>query len=257
MCTAFVHRGRDVIFGFNLDINEGAFPWVLHAGPDWFGVGCPADLTAMGGQPVPAFYRVTDGLRKIHGVSSRGVFTACLNNMGCCKAPFRLAEDACSIDQLMDDLLSGSRSLEDVRRFAEEKQIVTLPGGAVGVPDPGFHSLSADAQGHILLLEPGNGYAVIRERYAALTNFPHLELLPDMTDATAARYGRDRYDRALGMLRAAGSDLTPAGALRILEATKQTGTWATRVSFVYSCNERVVRYCLEGDFGDVRLHRFG
>ena len=90
MCTAFIHNGADVIFGFNMDINEGAFPYDVYATEDWFGVGTPADLDA----------------------------------------------------------------------------------------------------------------------------------------------------------------------LSVLRATRQTGHWATRVSFVYSCNRNTVYYCLQGDFEDIRIHRF-
>jgi len=156
----------------------------------------------------------------------------------------------------MDDLLSGLRSLEDVRRFAEKAEIVTLPTGTVDVPDPRFHSLSGDASGHSLLLEPGNGYAVIQSQYAVLTNFPVLELPGDLTDAAAGYYGKDRYDTALRMLKTSGSAFTPEEGMQILKATRQTGDWATRVSFVYSCMEKTVFYCLEGDFEHIRMHRF-
>lgn len=258
MCTAFIRKGNDVIFGFNMDINEGALTYHVYATEDWFGIGCPADLHAYAGagRALPFFYRVTDGIRKIHGVNRQGVFTACLNNMNFHKAPFRIADNACSIDQLMDDLLSGHRSLEGVRRFAEEVELVTLPIGAVDVPNPGFHSLSGDSSGNILLLEPGNGYAVIQEKYAVLTNFPILEMPEDLTDATAGYYGKDRYATALRMLRTSSNTFTPEDALKILQATRQTGHWATQFSFVYSCNEKTVYYCLEGDFEHIRTHRF-
>lgn len=258
MCTAFVHKGNDVIFGFNMDINLGAFDYGVYTSDEWFCIGCPAGLNVMdevdGG--IPSFYRTTDGIRKIHGVSSNGVFTACLNNMNFQKAPFRLTDDACSIDQLMDDLISGRRTLEEAQRFAEQVELVMIPGGAVDVPNPGFHSLSADSTGRILLLEPGNGYALIKEKYAAMTNFSLLELPDDLTDATAGYYGKDRYDAAMRMLREGGDDFSPGDGMKILQAVCQKGDWATRVSFVYSCREKTVRYCLEGDFGDIREHRF-
>ena len=49
MCTAFIYKGADVIFGFNM-----------------------------------------------------------VNNMNVRKAPFRLLEDACSLDQLTDDVITGA-----------------------------------------------------------------------------------------------------------------------------------------------------
>jgi hypothetical protein len=127
---------------------------------------------------------------------------------------------------------------------------------AVDVPDPGFHSLSADASGKIFILEPGNGYAVIREKYAAMTNFSLLELPADLNGEKERYYGKDRYDTALSMLRQGGEDFSPEDGLKILEKTKQTGFWGTRVSFVYSCSQKTVYYCREGNFAKVETHRF-
>lgn len=255
MCTAFIHRGNDVIFGFNMDINVGAFRYDIYADQDCFCIGCPADLHLFHDE-IPPFYQVENNFRKIHGVNRQGAFAACLNNMNFHKAPFRLAADACSLDQLTDDVISGRRTLKEVSEFTGQVEIVTLPGGAVAVPNPGFHALMGDEDGSILVLEPGNGYTVVQEKYAVMTNFPLLELPTDLTDATAGFYGRDRYDTALEMLRKAGDGFTPEAALRVLEATKQTGRWATRVSFVYSCREKTVFWCLEGAFDSIRTHHF-
>ena len=259
MCTAIAHFGKDTIYGFNLDINEGAFPYDIYASKDWFCIGCLVDremVIGSGKAAWPPFYSVTDGIRKIHGVNRQGQFAACLNNMNFHKAPFRLSSDACSIDQVMDDIISGRRTVEEVRRFAEEVEIVTLPFGTVDVPDPGFHALCADASGHVMLLEPGNGYAVLREKNVALTNFAVLEPPADLTDATAGYYGKDRYDTALRILREHGDDLSLRDAFGILEAVCQRGNWATRISFAYSHSEKTVYYCREGDFRNIIKHQF-
>ena len=36
MCTAFVKQGKDLIYGFNMDINYGAFEWKVFTEPDAF-----------------------------------------------------------------------------------------------------------------------------------------------------------------------------------------------------------------------------
>ena len=145
--------------------------------------------------------------------------------------------------------------MEDVRRFAQQVEIVTLPPAAVDVPNPCFHSLIGDGDGGILLMEPGSGCAVVQAKYAVMTSFPLLEPPPDLMEA-AGYYGKDRYDTAVAMLRAAGDSLTPEEALSVLRATRQTGHWATRVSFVCSCSRNAVYYCLQGDFEDIRIHCF-
>ena len=39
MCTAFVRKGKDVIVGFNMDINMGAVDYDVYVEPDQFYVG--------------------------------------------------------------------------------------------------------------------------------------------------------------------------------------------------------------------------
>ncbi len=39
MCTGFVRRGKDVICGFNMDINAGAIDYGVYTEPDKFYIG--------------------------------------------------------------------------------------------------------------------------------------------------------------------------------------------------------------------------
>ena len=172
------------------------------------------------------------------------------------KAPFRLEENVISIDHIVDDYISGTSNLEDIIRIANEKEIMNLPNGSVDIPDLAMHSLLADREGRIMLLEPGNGYSIIQGEYAVLSNFPMLELPGDFRDENAGFYGKDRYDKAMNMLRDSNEDFSIEDGIRILRAVKQEGTWATRVSFVYSNNENAVYYCKERDFDHMIRHQF-
>ena len=58
------------------------------------------------------------------------------------------------------------------------------------------------------------------------------------------------------MLAAAGDDFSAEDGLRLLYAVRQTGRWATRVSFVWRQSENAVYYALENDFGHVKRHAF-
>ena len=62
---------------------------------------------------------------------------------------------------------------------------MNLPKGSVDIPDLAMHSLLADREGRIMLLEPGNGYSIIQGEYAVLSNFPMLELPGDFRDENA------------------------------------------------------------------------
>ena len=48
------------------------------------------------------------------------------------------------------------------------------------MPDPAMYSLLSDREGRILIIEPGNGLAEIRENYAVMSNFPMLILPEDL-----------------------------------------------------------------------------
>ena len=262
MCTAFVKQGKDLIYGFNMDINYGAFEWKVFTEPDAFYVGLkPAlsdsDMLALTSGEAPAEYGPdANGYIKILGVNRLGNFGSQLNNLNFKKAPFRLGPDSMPLYVLISQYISGKIGLPDILKTAAEKELVNLPGGSVEIPDLAMHSLLADRRGNIAVVEPGNGFAVIRERYAVLSNFSLLELPADFTEERSTYYGKDRYDTALRMLRASDDDFSVEDGLRILDAVKQTGTFGTRVSFVYSNNENAVWYTLEGDFSNIRKHKF-
>ena len=124
------------------------------------------------------------------------------------------------------------------------------------MPDLSFHSLIADKEGHIMILEPGNGYSVIQEKYAVLSNFAVLEPPADFEPSKFVYYGKDRYDKAMNILRDSTDDFSVQDGLHLLKEVKQEGNWATRVSFVYSANENAVYYALERNFDQVKRHQF-
>lgn len=258
MCTAFIHKGKHLICGFNMDINEGAMDYRVFSEPGRFYIGVDLRHAAMtaSGSDWPAYYRVDNQVRKIMGVNREGLFAVCLNNMNCLKAPFHPGGEAFAIDQLMDDCISGRITVEEARRIAHEKELVNLPTGSVDIPSLAFHGFITSPESPILLVEPGNGYAVLQDRWAAMTNYALLEPPADLTPETYGYYGKDRMDTAMAILRQRDSLFTREDGLEILQRTKQTGTWATRVSFVYHSGENAVYYCLQGDFDRIRRHSF-
>ena len=258
MCTAFVRKGKDVIVGFNMDINLGAVNYDVYVEPDQFYVGVnPAGVRVTYPELAKNYAKGGElSVIRIHGINHKGNFGNCLNNMRFTKAPFKSDTNVISIDQVVDSYISGTNTLEDVIRIANEKEIVNLPKGSVEMPDLAMHSLLADREGKIMILEPGNGYSFIQEKYAVLSNFSMLELPGDFCDENAKYYGKDRYDKAMRILRNSSDDFSVEDGMRLLRTVKQEGIWATRVSFVYSNNENAVYYCMERDFDHVIRHRF-
>ncbi len=231
-----------MISGFNMDINPEAFQYYIYAEDDGFFVGMQVPNTTL---------KV-----RIHGVSRDGNFANQLNNMDFYKVPYREGEDAVSLDRLIHAYLSDELSFDTLKETAEKKEITQMPSGIVDIPTIAFHSLITDRTGRIMILEPGNGFSVITEKYAALSNFSILELPSDFTESRYGYYGKDRYDTAMNYLRNSSDDFSVEDGLNILESVKQTGEWATKVSFVYSRNENTVYYCQDGQFDKIKLHKF-
>lgn len=255
MCTAFIHQGKHLICGFNLDINQGAMDYRVYAEPERFYIGVSA-MEPPTDVPLPSHFRLDGGVRKVQGVNRDGLFAVCLNNMNFPKAPFRLAEEALPIDQLMDDCISGRITVGDALRLAHQKELVNLPTGSVDIPSLAFHGFITSPGSPIVLVEPGNGYAVLDGPCAAMTNYALLETPADFSPETHGYYGKDRLDTAMAILRQQGDTFTLHDGLSILQKTRQTGPWATQVSFVYHSGENAVYYCLRGDFDHITRHAF-
>ena len=260
MCTAFVYQGADLIYGFNMDINADAFPWEIVAGEDAFYVALrpAADgnaLSSFGALP-PGYADYTGGVLRLQGVTAKGVLAVQLNNMGCKGAPFEIREDAYPLYGAVDHLLSGRMTVREAEAIAARKRLVNMPTGTLAIPDLAMHSLIADADGHMLLLEPGCGSARFCGRYAVVSNFPLLVLPKDFSDERAGFYGLDRYETVSRTLSEADDGFGVQDGLKLLHAVRQTGRWATRVSFVWSKKENAVYYAVENDFEHVTRHAF-
>ena len=240
MCTGFVRKGKDVIVGFNMDINIRAFDYDIVANKEQFYVEIKSGEVVV----------------KAHGINHLGNFASQLNNMDFTKAPFRLEKNVVPLYEIVDDYISGKISYNEILKMASEKEIVNMPGQAINMPCIAMHSLIADRQGHIMILEPGNGYCVLQGDYAALSNFAFLENPANLTPENYGYYGKDRYDKAMQLLRESNDDFSIQDGLELLKAVRQTGEWATRVSFVYSNNENAVYYVIENDFEHVTRHLF-
>ena len=230
MCTGFIKKGNDLLFGFNLDIDPTVWRFGLYKTPDYFTVGIKVGST----------------LYFTHGVSKEGHFANLPYMNDSDNGKYRAVKNKERIDLLSDRYIRNKYSFDDVMNIVGTKTIVNIPNGSM-------HSLIGDAEGHILLVEPGYGFKEITDDYAVITNFP---LLIELDDYSSPFYGKDRYDTAVGILSAGGDSFTASDGMKLLSNVKQEGQWATRISFVYSQNEHTVYYCMEGDFDKIETHTF-
>lgn len=232
MCTGFIKKGKDTIFGFNMDLPDGLWDFKLYPRKDMFYVGI----------------KVKGKIYKTHGVNSRGQFADMpyMNAMGC--GQYRRGKAYQRLDLLVDGYIAGKLNCQDVAEACRTHTIVN-------VPDCSMHTLFGDAEGRMLLVEPGFEAVELKGDHAVISNFPVLEkpekLLPENFDW----YGVDRYRKAQEMLRQADDSFGLEEGMAVLEAVSQTQHAPTRVSFVYSVNTNSVRYVLERDFSQAKEYR--
>ena len=229
MCTAIAKKGNDLIYGFNLDIDPAVWNFGLYKTKKIFSVGITVGSTTY----------------LTHGVTSDGRFSNVpYMNGEHFKAPKGSKRER--IDLMTDRYLRGKYSFEDIEKIISEKTPVSVPAATM-------HSLIGNRNGDFLIVEPGYGSRKVEEDYAVLSNFP---VFANLTDFSNPFYGKDRYDTAEAVLKNSGPDFSAGDALSLLEQVRQAGKWGTKISFVYSLNENMVYYCLNGDFQHVQTHSF-
>ena len=252
MCTGFTKRGKDIITGFNFDMNIGEMDYcpVVEKDRVFLGMRLPQEVLAM----MPQAIRPKNGIRLIQGVSAGGHVAGQLMNLNFSKVPESFMPGMLTNDLLTDMFVTDKYTCGQLTELLANRQVYNIPGD--NGTSVALHSLFIDPDGNTVFVEPGNGYAVICEKYFTVTNFSILEQPLDLNDDQFGFYGVDRYRKSLSTLRNSTDDFSVVDGLKLLNEVKQTGEWGTRFSFVYSKNEDTVYYCTEGDFDHVKVHHF-
>ena len=227
----FIHRGDDIIYGFNFDIPDGMWDYKVYKERGAFYVGIKA-----GGR-----------LYRVHGVTASGNFA----NLPYMNAPecgeYRRGKEFCRLDLLVDGYLRQKIDYDGVLETVKRRSVVNSPGCSM-------HSLFGDARGNMLLVEPGLGYREIKDKYALVCNFPIMQDKDSLHPELECWYGFDRYERAKEILDSSGGSFTLEDGMRVLGAAWQTEGAPTRVSFVYSVGTKTVVYKTDGgDAGTLAL----
>lgn len=232
MCTGFIRKGKDIIFGFNMDLPDGLWDFQVYPKKDMFYVGI----------------RVGRKIYKVHGVNALGQFgnMPYMNDME--RGKYRRGKEYRRLDLLVHNYIGGKLDYRSLLEEAGTHRIVNLP-------DCSMHTLFGDAQGHMLLAEPGFAAKELTGDYAVISNFPIQEKPEDLVPEKYGWYGMDRYRTAEEILRQAGGSFGLAEGMKVLEAVSQVQYAPTRVSFVYSVNTHMLRYALERDFAGAKEYR--
>ena len=114
-----------------------------------------------------------------------------------------------------------------------------------------FHGINRN--GRVLIIEPGIGYRLEKEKYSLITNYSILK--PELTNPYVLS-GDNRYEKAKDLLQGYGENFSISNAFDVLRSVRQEGLWATRVSFIYSVAKNKVYYVLNNDFKNIAEYQF-
>ena len=153
------------------------------------------------------------------------------------------------------ELLIGQSSTE-----AERKRAARLQNKAISVPRTNSGHLS-NIRPPEIEIELEKEIEIKREiekgqparAYSLIANYS--VLAPESTMPFLVP-GDDRYERAAQLLNTYGKQFTVTDAFSVLQAVRQEGIWATRVSFVYSAQEHVVYYVENNHFLQIERYEF-
>ena len=231
MCTRFVYHGNDVITGFNFDIDLSEWSHKLIMEKERFYIGILRP----------------DGLyHSYHGVNQNGNVGTLLYVHGNSNGTYQNAPDCITIANLAEQFIKARISYDDVLQIVKSKNIVYAP-------DATMQAMFSDIHGRALVIEPGIGYREEQNTCSLITNYSLLA--PESTKDFIVP-GDDRYERASRFLNNHRDNFSLSDAFALLEAVRQEGLWATRVSFVYSANEQAVYYTQNNDFAHIRKFAF-
>lgn len=231
MCTRFVYRGDDTITGFNFEIDLAVWDHKIITEKDRFYIGILRP----------------DGVRhSYHGVNRNGNVGTLLYVHGNPEGAYQDSKNCMTIADLTEQFVQAKISFDDALQIVQERKIVYAPNATM-------QAMLSDRQGRTLIVEPGIGWREDHGRYSLMTNYS--VLAPESTMPFLVP-GDDRYERAAQLLNTYGKQFTVTDALSVLQAVRQEGIWATRVSFVYSAKEHAVYYVENNHFSQIERYEF-
>lgn len=226
MCTSIVSNRNKTIVGWNLDILD------LEHRVTVYDAGVYIEINDG-----------TEGWMPLFGANCRGDFVG----MPTCH-PFDARSNPTSaghnIIMLDIDLLLQKKTLQDIRKIAENGPVFSVPGVT-------FMGALSDSNGNVLQIIPGQGVRYLEKpKYALLTNFS-----PYKMDAEKHPWmGWDRYTTAEKMLAEATDHFDVSDCFAILKAVSQEAC-PTVVSMVFDVTENTVYWCEHRQWDQKKTHK--
>jgi len=220
-----------MITGFNFDIDLSVWKHKVIVEKDRFYIG---------------ILRPDGAYHSYHGVNQNGNVGTLLYVHGNPAGAYQNSRNCITIADLTEQFIKAQISFDDILKIVKSKKVVYAP-------DSTMQAMLSYVHGRTLVIEPGIGYQEEQGKYSVIINYSLIN--PESTKNFIVP-GDDRYERALQLLDSYKNDFLLSDTFTLLRAVRQEGAWATRVSFVYSANERTVYYTENNHFENIRKFIF-
>ena len=226
MCTSLITNKRKTIIGWNLDLLD--MEWRVNP--------CDAGVFI-------EVYDYKEGWMPLFGATRNGDFVG----MPTCHPADNRSDprgNEPNIILLDIDLLTGKKTLQEIREIAENGRVCSVPGHT-------FMGVLSDRNGNCLQIVPGQGCRYYEKpEYLVTTNFSPFK----MDSETHPWMGWDRYQKACELLSESNDDFDVNDCFSVLRAVSQT-VCPTVVSMVFDVTEGVVYWCEKRQWGDVNSRK--
>ena len=193
MCTRFVYNGKETIVGFNFDIDHSEWEHTVIAEKDRFFLGI----------------KMSDNkYHSFHGINRNGNVGTLLYVHGNDNAQFCGNESCYTIADLTENFIKGNLSFDDSLEIVKKKKITYAP-------DTTMQAMFSDRTGRVLIIEPGIGYRLEKEKYSLITNYSILK--PELTNPYVLS-GDNRYEKAKDLLQGYGENFSISNAFDVLRS---------------------------------------
>ena len=123
-----------------------------------------------------------------HGINRNGNVGTLLYVHGNDNAQFCSNESCYTIADLTENFIKGNLSFDDSLEIVKKKKITYAP-------DTTMQAMFSDRNGRVLIIEPGIGYRLEKEKYSLITNYSILK--PELTNPYVLS-GDNRYEKGKG-----------------------------------------------------------
>ena len=175
MCTRFVFRGRNIITGFNFDIDLSVWTHKVMKEKERFYIG---------------ILRPDGTYHSYHGVNRNGNAGTLLYVHGNSAGVYQEGDTCMTIADLTEQFIKAQIFFDEVLQIVKSKKIVYAP-------DATMQAMLSDVHGRTLVIEPGIGYREEQGRYSLITNYSLIK--PESTKDFIVP-GDHRYEVALRLL---------------------------------------------------------